>query len=561
MQSQRAGRRVIAALGAIVAAGACGKDTVATDRDTRPHVATTAELVSPAQFEVPPGDSAVLTVAVRVRDERGKPLPGAEVQWEGGVQPTRMLTDTIGEARGSWVVSGRTTAMSIAYARVITTGGEVRIEFRATVKSGPLVAATVLRADALPRPTGIVVEVGQAVRFTTYGPDAAGHYFTGVPATWSSADPTRATVDQSGVVTGKSQGFVRINAAIPGLAEVPWGPVLVVDPLRATDVAAAYGWSCATDPTRHAVCWGAGFTPAQPPRDSVPEPVRVAPELSFATLRAGFSAVCGVTPDGAAYCLGPTGASRVLPGVSVRTVSSADGLLCGLDAAGTAYCQGSEVVGVGPLGPVQRIASPVPFVAIASGRLHSCAAAADGVYCWRVRGANAFTDPTRVDGSSAAADLAMSALRLCTRETAGGARCTRVDDFSVAAFTGPPVLTGQPLAKVAVGPEGACGITTDKRLLCEAQGVTTETPSPDGTGWSAVSYGDPGGDPSPFLTWQTHTCGATGAGRTYCWGYNTSGELGVTNEAVCGIRPPLACSPTPLPVPSPRASAAIALPR
>lgn len=53
-----------------------------------------------------------------------------------------------------------------------------------------------------------------------------------------------------------------------------------------------------------------------------------------------------------------------------------------------------------------------------------------------------------------------------------------------------------------------------------------------------------------------HACAVTGAGRTYCWGANNPAQLGVPNEHGRGTQPSVPCGPTPLPVPSPRATAA-----
>ena len=45
-----------------------------------------------------------------------------------------------------------------------------------------------------------------------------------------------------------------------------------------------------------------------------------------------------------------------------------------------------------------------------------------------------------------------------------------------------------------------------------------------------------------------HVCGITGAGKTYCWGVNDFGQLGVGTMAIDQCRGSTPCSPIPLQV-------------
>jgi hypothetical protein len=198
LSTRRAARAAAAAaLAAVVAA--C-TDATAVPDDGRPGPAASLERLAPDSFTVAPGDTTPLAVGVRVLDARGRPVPGVEVRWEPFfyVAPARSNTDVNGEARATWrppplAVAGRPEPL-----RAVVGAGDAerQVAFVALVREKVIYFGTVIRADTLPRNTGVVLEVGQSARYITYGRGPNDAVVSGVPARWSSRDTARATVDR-----------------------------------------------------------------------------------------------------------------------------------------------------------------------------------------------------------------------------------------------------------------------------------------------------------------------------------------------------------------------------
>lgn len=81
-------------------------------------------------------------------------------------------------------------------------------------------------------PTTATVAVNRQQAFTASALDASGNVLTGGTFTWASSDTTIATVDQTGVATGKSGGTAQITASTGTVTSSP--ATLTVQPAVAS---------------------------------------------------------------------------------------------------------------------------------------------------------------------------------------------------------------------------------------------------------------------------------------------------------------------------------------
>ena len=70
-------------------------------------------------------------------------------------------------------------------------------------------------------PTSASVQAGQTRQFTAEAFDQNGAPMTGVTFAWSSSDPTKATINGSGLVTAVAAGTTQITAAASGVTSTP----------------------------------------------------------------------------------------------------------------------------------------------------------------------------------------------------------------------------------------------------------------------------------------------------------------------------------------------------
>jgi alpha-tubulin suppressor-like RCC1 family protein len=258
---------------------------------------------------------------------------------------------------------------------------------------------------------------------------------------------------------------------------------------------------------------------------------------------------------------------------------------CGIAADGAAYCWGSDAFGQLGNGDLLTDGQSVPslvdssavagngaFVAISGGGVFTCGRTADGVaHCWGRddsagqlgNGPGVTVDqasPFRVDVSSILTPRSFTALSAagdvtCGVTTGGGAYCWGFDGMGQlgngAAVTDSQntpsaiVTSGMAGNPVFVGVEASayhtCGITASGAPYCWGQdssaqlgngGTLTDDqpePSPVDTGGLAQNRAF-----VQVVTGYSHSCGLAADGRAYCWGADNSGQLG--NGAVTGTQ-------------------------
>ena len=315
-------------------------------------------------------------------------------------------------------------------------------------------------------------------------------------------------------------------------------------------------YSCGLTADGVAYCWGRDHLGqlgdgGTSNNSILPVPVDTGPMggVPFVSLAGGNGTACGLTVDGAAFCWGSDSSYQLGDGAGspddcdgypcsqspaqvdttniggVPFVQLAPGFMhsCGLTADGKAYCWGSD--GYGQLGndlplvsstiPVAVDTSSIPgektFIQLVSGLYHSCGITSDGLaYCWgRDNGAGlgdggGSTDspiPVSVDTSPISGEttfflLACSSETVCGITSEGVAYCWGEDGYGQLGNGTNPVddCSGTPCSQ-------------------EPEQVDT-TPISGETIFVYLAAGF------------SHTCGLTSENVAYCWGLDSSGQLG-----------------------------------
>ncbi|HEX8831324.1 MAG TPA: hypothetical protein VF705_09175, partial [Longimicrobium sp.] len=280
--------------------------------------------------------------------------------------------------------------------------------------------------------------------------------------------------------------------------------------------------------------------------------------IQLASISTGGGHVCGLTPQGQAYCWGSnfygqlgdsTQTTRTVPaavhqpqGVRFDRIYAGTGRTCALTAAGAAYCWGAYVFTPRPLEHPQGVA----FSDMAMGVNHVCAVSTAGqAYCW---GENA--QAQLGDGSVTPSDTAVKVTQpagvvfqkvgagqyhSCALDGTGQAWCwgsnyngqlgdsTTVQRRGATAVRQGSVQFGQ----LAVGYNHTCALTAVGQAYCWGEnyygnvGDSTQTDR-----HKPVAVKQTGLTFSRITAGSHHTCAVAGTGQAYCWGSNVYGELG-----------------------------------
>ncbi len=154
------------------------------------------------------------------------------------------------------------------------------------------------------------------------------------------------------------------------------------------------GFQCALRPDGRAYCWGnntSGATGTGLEEEVVAKPTPVAGALVFDTLVAGWDHVCGLAPNGDAYCWGGTTdggdivrtPQHVGPGIWFTTISASVSTACGIAQDARAYCWNSRSDGSGPSRQPKPILAASDLVALSTSSGGTCALKREGsVVCW-----------------------------------------------------------------------------------------------------------------------------------------------------------------------------------
>jgi alpha-tubulin suppressor-like RCC1 family protein len=330
------------------------------------------------------------------------------------------------------------------------------------------------------------------------------------------------------------------------------GPHLTPTQLPGSNWASVMTWvegTCAIDQTGSASCWGAEIGDGTYDVHQTPTPVGAWRQFS-----GGFDTVCGIKPDHTMFCWGAnfygdvgngTTQSTLMPTLVTGNLTwqqvsvgfggvGGEGSTCAIAGDNNLYCWGANFDGqLGDNGtemtsptPV-RVELPVPAASVATGGGAACAIGTDKqTYCW---GNNEYGQlDLNTQGSAQRTPIPVSTA--FTQVVAGEeAAC------GLAGMPGPaqcwgdtPTLQvpGSWLSLSTSAGATTCGIQADQSLWCWGDnssgelGDGTLVPStspievPGGKSWLSVSSGP------------AHTCAIDAAHQLWCWGDNSSGEIG-----------------------------------
>ena len=593
---------VVAAPVLIVLFGSCSKESA------------TAPGPVVASVGVTPGSDTVGTLgrtvafAAQPRDAAGAPV-AATVVWRSS-NPSVAAVDS---------VTGLATALANGSAVISASVGAV------SGQAAMAVAQVVARVVISPPSAGFT-SVGDTQQLTAVAKDSSGALIPGVPFLWVSTNDNVVIVDTAGLVTSRGPGSAFVTAAgrgIPGSATVSVSQLLTtlvyieepVDLVAGESQSPAVTLELRDGNGRRLIGSGVsvpdvrltilplpghggaihGTTIATPIDGLVTFPgvwfdhadtgVRI---VALATSFADTSDAFAVLPAGpaTAYFAAQPGSADgnvavpfavdvldhfgnltdaevavslgqgqypggTLNGVTDKQTVGGRGVFDSVrvDRPGTYTLLAQVYTSTGTLPPVESESFRVrlQFQAVAAGAFHTCGATLGGVYCW---GADYGSDSVpRLVSSDVFDSLTAGQYFTCGLKADQSAWCwgsVNSDGQLGRGFAGggslvpAPVQGGLAFTQIAAGANHTCGVSTGGGAFCwgsnssgqlgDSTSVNRSVPTPvaGGLAFASVTAG------------LAHTCGILTDGTVYCWGANGSGQLGIGTTAPDSAPQPVA---------------------
>jgi alpha-tubulin suppressor-like RCC1 family protein len=386
--------------------------------------------------------------------------------------------------------------------------------------------------------------------------------------TWAVSDSTIASVDARGVVRIMSAGTITVSATTSGVKgslqlSSLGTPLLSPQPVQSV-IASGSENKCAISLQQDAYCWGwnghggitfLGSFPASilgvgDTVANVVTPLKVVGGLKFidvAITEESSSLRCGIVTDRSVYCWGklpwmPQGwevPTRIPGAVQFNTLSGGGYHLCGVDVAGDVYCWGDNRYGQAASGPSsafdtpRKVQLPEQITAVAAGGWMTCALTVTGrVYCWGNYSEAAGAElPKLISTPAVFTRIDAIGSDLCALDRAGRLYCWTTQANSA------PILfsTAQRLKSITLGSSRTCGIAIDDIAYC--WGDNSSGQLGDGTTVNAPASAPARVDVAqPFIELAgvgSSTCGVTTTNDLYCWGGRQYGQVG---DGISNIR-------------------------
>jgi alpha-tubulin suppressor-like RCC1 family protein len=329
----------------------------------------------------------------------------------------------------------------------------------------------------------------------------------------------------------------------------------VLSGVTLTQISAGAATACALSSTGAAYCWGSGGN-GQLGNNSTTAAQQTAVAVYTGGVLAGVTLTqisaasfftCALSSTGAAYCWGigsngdlgnnstsqslvavAVSTSGVLSAVTLAQVSGGGGqFACAVDTFGAAYCWGTNTSGqAGNADTAVSFLVPVPVApsqptTLSAGTTHSCEIRAGKAFCW---------------GDNSQGEL--------------GNNSTAGSSVPVAAYTG-GALAGVTLTQISAGNTVTCALSSAGAAYCWGLGTSGQLGNN-----TIVTSGAPvavytGGALSGVTLTQISAgngsvCAVSSAGAAYCWGLNSSGQLGNNSLTQSPVPVAVTTAATPL---------------
>jgi alpha-tubulin suppressor-like RCC1 family protein len=291
----------------------------------------------------------------------------------------------------------------------------------------------------------------------------------------------------------------------------------------------------------------------------------------FTAITAGLAHTCGLVGDGGAYCWGFNERGELGDGSrrqrstpvavigELRFTSLSPGGLhtCGVTTTNQVFCWGFNLNGQLGDGTNSdratpgQIAGSASLASVTAGGSYTCGLTGTGEgHCW---GWNAFgqlgdggTDdrelPTAIAGGVTFTGISVHGFHSCGRTGAGEAYCWGQNDYGqlgsggTASSTTPVIVSGGlTFSTVDVGFHHSCGLVTDGSAYCWGRNFFGQLGDSGSVAQDSLPVRVVGGRQFKALSVGANfTCALEqGTDAAFCWGLNSSGQLGESVEGEC----------------------------